>query len=96
VDSALAGRASRLGYRCALGSVYPYDPAIPSVAFASRYILSNARPGDVIVLHDRGARGRRTAKILEQVLPLLAGRGIRVVTLTEMLRLSTGGAGAAR
>jgi peptidoglycan/xylan/chitin deacetylase (PgdA/CDA1 family) len=96
VDSAMAARVSRLGYRCALGSVYPYDPAIPSVTFASRYILSNTRPGAVIVLHDRGARGRRTARILERVLPALAARGVRVVTLTEMLRLSDAGAGTSR
>jgi peptidoglycan/xylan/chitin deacetylase (PgdA/CDA1 family) len=96
VDNAMAARANRLGYRCVLGSVYPYDPAIPSVAFASRYILLNARTGGVIVLHDRSARGRRTAETLERVLPELAERGLRVVTLTEMLRLSDAGDGTKR
>lgn len=72
------------GYRCAMGSVYPYDATIPSSAFASRHILRNVRPGAIIVLHDGGPRGRRTARTLRTVLPELRRRGYRVVTLSEM------------
>lgn len=77
---------SRQGYDCALGSVYPYDTTIPSSAFASRFILRNVRPGAIIVLHDGGARGRRTARTLRTVLPELRRRGYRVVTLSELAR----------
>jgi peptidoglycan/xylan/chitin deacetylase (PgdA/CDA1 family) len=76
--------AARAGYRCALGSVYPYDAHLPSPALASTYILANARPGAVIVLHEGGARGRRTGETLRRVLPALRARGYRVVTLTEL------------
>jgi peptidoglycan/xylan/chitin deacetylase (PgdA/CDA1 family) len=75
---------SRKGYECALGSVYPYDATIPSSAFAARYILRNVRPGAVIVLHDGGARGRRSARTLRTVLPALSSRGYRVVALSEL------------
>jgi peptidoglycan-N-acetylglucosamine deacetylase len=75
---------AREGYRCALGSVYPYDATIPSSAFASRLILSNVRPGAIIVLHDGRARGWRTARTLRTVLPELRRRGYRVVTLSEL------------
>jgi peptidoglycan/xylan/chitin deacetylase (PgdA/CDA1 family) len=75
----------RQGYRCALGSVYPFDAIVPSVSFAARYLLRNARPGAILVLHDAGARGRRTARILNEVLPELRRRGYRVVTLTELV-----------
>lgn len=74
----------RHGYRCALGSVYPYDPHIPSVRFAAAYIRAHARPGAVIVLHDGGSRGDRTARVLARVLPDLARGGYRVVTLSEL------------
>lgn len=74
----------RAGYRCALGSVYPFDAHVPSSAFASAYILANVRPGAVIVLHDGGARGRRTAATLQRVLPVLRARGYRVVSLSEL------------
>jgi len=76
---------SRHGYRCALGSVYPLDAAFPSVSWASHYILRNARPGAVLILHDGGARGRRTARVLARVLPELRRRGYRVVTLSELV-----------
>jgi len=73
------------GYRCALGSVYPFDPQIPSPRFATRYVLSSVRPGSIIVLHDYGDRGERTASALATILPELSGRGFRVVTLSELL-----------
>ena len=76
---------SRHGYRCALGSVYPLDAAIPSVYWASSYILKNARPGAIVVLHDGGGRGRRTARVLARVLPELRVRGYRVVSLSELV-----------
>jgi peptidoglycan/xylan/chitin deacetylase (PgdA/CDA1 family) len=73
------------GYRCALGSVYPFDPQLPSARFAARYVLRNVRPGSIIVLHDCGARGERTATALATILPELSRRGLRVVTLSELL-----------
>jgi peptidoglycan/xylan/chitin deacetylase (PgdA/CDA1 family) len=81
---------SRMGYHCALGSVYPYDATIPSSAFAARYILRNVRPGAVIVLHDGGARGRRSARTLGTVLPELRRRGYRVVALSELALAESG------
>lgn len=75
----------RHGYRCALGSVYPYDATIPSAAFSSRHILWNVRPGSIVVLHDAGARGRRTAAVLRTVLPELRRRGYQVVSLSELV-----------
>jgi peptidoglycan/xylan/chitin deacetylase (PgdA/CDA1 family) len=75
---------SRHGYRCALGSVYPLDAAIPSGSLAVRYILRNVRPGSIMVLHEGGARGWRTAQVLGQVLPELRRRGYRVVSLSEL------------
>jgi peptidoglycan-N-acetylglucosamine deacetylase len=87
----------RHGYRCALGSIYPWDAAHSSVAFSTWHILRNVRPGGVIVLHDGGDRGRRTARVLRGVLPELRRRGYRVVTLGELVRraeLAHSGAGA--
>ena len=81
---AMIGIMRRHQYRCALGSVYPLDAAIPSAGFASRYILRHTRPGAVIILHDGGSRGLRTAKVLSKVLPELRRRGYRVVSLSEL------------
>jgi peptidoglycan/xylan/chitin deacetylase (PgdA/CDA1 family) len=83
-SQAMIGVMQRHGYRCALGSVYPFDVTIPWASFAARYILGHARPGAVIVLHDGGSRGRRTANVLSEVLPELRRRGYRVVSLSEL------------
>jgi peptidoglycan/xylan/chitin deacetylase (PgdA/CDA1 family) len=72
-------------YRCALGSVYPFDPQIPSSWFTAHYVLWNVKPGAIIVLHDYGARGERTVSALATILPELDRRGFRVVTLSELL-----------
>jgi peptidoglycan/xylan/chitin deacetylase (PgdA/CDA1 family) len=75
-------------YQCVLGSVYPYDPQIGSAWFSIRYILWKVNPGDVIVLHDHRARGNRTVEVLETLLPELTSRGFKLVTLSELDRIS--------
>jgi peptidoglycan/xylan/chitin deacetylase (PgdA/CDA1 family) len=75
---------SAYGYRCALGSVYPFDPAIRSAGFARRFILWAAHPGGIIILHDRRSRGERTAAVLGDALPELQRRGYRIGTLSEL------------
>lgn len=84
-SQAMIGVMRRHGYRCALGSVYPLDATIPSVSWAASYILSNTRPGAIIILHEGGDRGLRTARILARVLPELRRRGYRVVPLSELV-----------
>jgi peptidoglycan/xylan/chitin deacetylase (PgdA/CDA1 family) len=77
----------RRGFQCALGSVYPYDAEIPSSHLSSAFVLAHVRPGAIIVLHDGGARGRRTTAALQRLLPQLRRRGLRVVTLSELTTL---------
>ena len=82
---AMIATMARQGYRCALGSVYPYDAVIPSAAFSRWHILRNVGPGAIVVLHDGAARGRRTVEVLRVVLPELTRRGVRVVTVSELV-----------
>jgi peptidoglycan/xylan/chitin deacetylase (PgdA/CDA1 family) len=93
-DARMLAAIERAGYRCALGSVYPYDPYLPWPRVAAAYVLANASPGAVVVLHEGGDRGRRTAETLRRVLPALRARGYRVVTLSELDRLARQGPGA--
>jgi len=76
------------GYECALGSVYPFDPQIPSSWFATHYVLRKVRPGSIIVLHDYAARGERTTAALASILPELNRRGLRVVTLSQLVDMN--------
>ncbi|HEY9648733.1 MAG TPA: polysaccharide deacetylase family protein, partial [Chroococcidiopsis sp.] len=80
--------ATKHGYRVALGSIFPFDTHIASVGFCVLHIRLNAAPGSIIVLHDSGAWGDRTALTLEKVLPLLIRRGYQIVSLSELVGLS--------
>ena len=71
-------------YRCALGSIYPFDPQIPVPAFSAWVVRRNVRPGAIIILHDGGYKGRNTIKTLRKLLPDLKRKGYRIVTLSEL------------
>lgn len=75
---------NKLGYQIALGGVYPHDPQVPYAWMNARHIYSMARPGAVIICHDR--RGW-TAPMLRKVLPWLKQRGWDVVTLSELVEI---------
>ncbi len=92
-DDAMLSIAKAHDYRCALGSIYPYDAQLPFPAYAAFHVLRKVRPGSVIILHDGGGRGRRTAAALRKILPELSRRGLRAVTLSELVELATRPAG---
>ena len=73
----------KLGFRLILGSVYPHDPQIQYWWLNAKHILSMARPGAIIICHDRRPW---TIPMLRKVLPELKRRGYRVVTVTDLLK----------
>jgi peptidoglycan/xylan/chitin deacetylase (PgdA/CDA1 family) len=75
----------REGYRMALGTVYPLDAEQSSVWLTTHFVLWRAEQGSVIILHDGGNRGLRTASALDRILPELKLRGLRAVTLSELV-----------
>jgi peptidoglycan/xylan/chitin deacetylase (PgdA/CDA1 family) len=80
----MVAMAASMGYGTALGGVFPYDVFIPSSGFQEKYILDHVKPGSIILVHDGGGRGKRTAATLEAVLPQLRERGYEIVTLSEL------------
>lgn len=72
-------------YQTVIGSVYPFDAQIRSKEFASRYILSNTRPGSIIILHDGKAERHHTPSVLHKIIPTLQSRGFRFLTLSELV-----------
>jgi peptidoglycan/xylan/chitin deacetylase (PgdA/CDA1 family) len=83
-NTTIVKTARQHGYRVALGSIFPFDTHIPSSWFASTQILCNAHPGSIIILHDSGLWGERTALTLSRALPKLSQKGYQVVTLSEL------------
>lgn len=84
-DDRMVAAASRRGYRTVLGSVYPFDAAVPVPSLLAWYVLRSTVPGSVLILHDGPERGTRTADVLRTVLPELRRRGYRIVTISELL-----------
>ncbi|EAZ90909.1 chitin deacetylase family protein [Crocosphaera chwakensis] len=90
-NSQMLNIVKKYNYQTVLGSIFPYDTHIPSSKFASYQILTNLRPGAIIVLHDSGRDGhsgewgKRTNVTLKKIIPEIKKRGYRIVTLSEML-----------
>ena len=78
----MRAQVREMGYQMVLGSIYPHDPQIPYPKVNARHILSMARPGGIIICHDR--RGW-TVPMLRKVLPELRRRGYRITTVTGLL-----------
>jgi peptidoglycan/xylan/chitin deacetylase (PgdA/CDA1 family) len=76
---------ANMGYRLVLGGIYPHDAQLNYPWLNARHILSLVRPGGIIICHDRRSW---TLPMLKRVLPELRRRGYRIVTVTELLKLS--------
>jgi peptidoglycan-N-acetylglucosamine deacetylase len=84
-DERMVAEASLRGYRTVLGSIYPFDAHLPFPRFASWFVMQQAAPGGIIVLHDGQERGVRTAEVLRRILPGLQRRGFQVVPVSALL-----------
>jgi len=79
-----------LGFKVVLGSVYPHDAQISSAWLNARHILSMARPGAIIICHDRRSW---TAPMLRIVLPALRRDGYEIVTVSQLVEQAQKGRG---
>lgn len=77
--------AKGLGYRVALGSIYPHDPQIHHARVNAKHVLSMARSGGIIIMHDRRSY---SAAQMELVLGRLKKRKFRVESLGGLLGIA--------
>lgn len=82
------------GYRLVLGSIFPWDTFHPPLGWMRWFVLTNAHPGAILVLHDRPDTLLATMNLLRQVVPALRRRGYRFVTLNRLLNISSPSAAA--
>lgn len=80
--------AIRHGYTCALGSAYPYDPRRPPESYIRWLVAKNLAPGVIVILHDSGGDRSRTVTALPGILEAAREKGLRLVTLLELLAAS--------
>jgi peptidoglycan/xylan/chitin deacetylase (PgdA/CDA1 family) len=73
------------GYRCVLGSAYPYDPSHPPPDYIRWLVSKNLAPGAIVILHDGIADPSRSLAALEGILVSGERKGLRFVTVGELL-----------
>lgn len=79
----------RLGYTSVLGDVYPEDPHVGAVEEIVRRVLARLTGGSILILHDGSPLPRadrsRTVAALAVLLEAAAARGLRAVTVRDLL-----------
>ena len=78
--------ARREGYTIVLGSAYPYDGAPPPTAYIRWLVTKNLAPGVIVILHDGVEDPSRAITALPSILDAGAARGLRFVTVGELIR----------
>src|SRR5882724_10818030 len=73
------------GYKCVLGCAYPHDPMRPPVWYMRWLIEKNLRPGAIVILHDGIRDARRSVAALPQILEEGKRRGLRFVSVGELV-----------
>jgi peptidoglycan/xylan/chitin deacetylase (PgdA/CDA1 family) len=85
VDSAVVATAGELGMETILWDVDPTDWANPGSGAVYSRIVSAARPGSIILMHDGGGDRSGTLAALPRIIDTLRARGYRFATVSELL-----------
>ena len=80
--------AQKLGYRCCLGSIYPFDNKIRNPELIFQIIKANIQPGDILILHEGNAERLYILPVLEKLIPALKAEGYQFLTVSELDQLN--------
>jgi peptidoglycan/xylan/chitin deacetylase (PgdA/CDA1 family) len=80
VNSTVRARAAGIGKKIALWTVDPRDWSRPGTATIRTRVLSQVRPGSVVLLHDGGGDRSQTVAALSGILKTLKARGYTFAT----------------
>jgi peptidoglycan/xylan/chitin deacetylase (PgdA/CDA1 family) len=75
------------GYRCCLGSIYPFDNKLRRPEWIRRMVMDRVFPGAVIVLHEGGPERDYIVPLLDELIPELKAAGYEFLTLSEIQAL---------
>ncbi len=81
----LVQRAKVLGLTTVKWDVDPEDWRHPGVSVIRERVLSDARPGSIVVMHDNIETEGQTAEALPGIIEGLEARGFHLVTITQLL-----------
>jgi len=78
--------ARERGYQCVLGCAYPHDPVHPPVWYIEWLIKKNLRAGTIVILHDGISDASRSVRVLPGILEAGLRKGLRFVSIGELMR----------
>lgn len=84
VDRAAWGELEHLDQRVVLWDVDPRDWERPGTARIVRSVVSSAKPGSIILLHDGGVDRRQTVAALPAIIKQLRAKGFVLVTVEDL------------
>lgn len=85
VDSSVVATVGSLGMRTINWDVDPRDWSLPGTGAIYSNIVSHARNGSIILMHDGGGPRGETLTALPRVIDTLRARGFRFATVSELL-----------
>ncbi len=85
VNSSVVAAAAEAGLETILWDVDPSDWSNPGSGAVYSRIVSAARPGSIILMHDGGGDRSGTLAALPRIVDTLRGRGYRFATVSELL-----------
>ncbi|WP_442598901.1 polysaccharide deacetylase family protein [Neobacillus sp. D3-1R] len=86
-DEQIIDTAIESGYEVILWSWHQdtKDWSKPGVGKITNNVISDTKPGDIVIFHDAGGDRSQTVKAIENILEVLYEEGFKCVTVSEML-----------
>jgi len=84
-NAAVQQTARSLGLATVLWNVDPADYTLPGAGAIEARVLSQVRPGSIVISHDGGGPRGQTLAAYPGIIAKLRARGYRIVTVLEML-----------
>jgi peptidoglycan/xylan/chitin deacetylase (PgdA/CDA1 family) len=88
-NSRVVGDAKSLGMTTVLWNVDPRDWSMPGSGAIYSRVVSAARPGAIVVMHDGGGNRSQTVAALPRIIRTLHERGYHLVTVSKLLHQRT-------
>ncbi len=84
-NSSIVHTAASLAMATILWEVDPSDYTLPGVAAIQQRVLSQVRPGSIVISHDGGGPRGQTLAAYPAIIRALHTRGYRIVTIPQLL-----------
>ena len=81
--------AEKLGYRCCLGSLYPFDNMLNNPGLILNMVMDRILPGTILILHEGEKHRDYILTLLERLIPALKAEGYSFLTLSQLAEKDT-------